>query len=406
MNRRSVLRGLVAAGGSAALAACIRASDDEPIPTGDPTNRPDRQHAWNDRLRQDEHGNYLPPYHHVFLEFTYTGSTPAADRSDLEEALTDLETAYEASHRGLLFTIGYAPRYFDRFDVSLETVDLPHPAPLVPGENVATSEADIFLHLASDRPEAVLGAEEALLETGEANDVSVTRVDGLLEVDERRTGFFGAGLPKEHNHRLQGIPGEPIHEEAPFFMDFRAGFRENQAPEDRVTIQEGRFAGGCTQHVETINLTLGQWFQRPHEAQVDRFFSPDVDPDAVGPAGLGIEDRSPVEAKTPEELVTTAREQGVVGHAEKMAHLREDGRPPILRRDVNSDDNMEAGIIFVSLQRAVEDFERLRLAMAGTDLIGEGGVAEEENNGIRQYINPRKRANFLVPPRTDRSLPT
>ncbi|MDZ7731625.1 MAG: hypothetical protein U5K37_12990 [Natrialbaceae archaeon] len=115
MQRRAVLRSLVAAGGAGALAACLEESSTGPIPTGDPANRPPRQHAWNDRVRQDEHGNFLMPSHHVYLSMEYIGADRAADRVQLEEALTDIERAYEASNEGLLFSLGYSPRYFERF---------------------------------------------------------------------------------------------------------------------------------------------------------------------------------------------------------------------------------------------------------------------------------------------------
>jgi hypothetical protein len=418
MHRRSLFRKLVAAGGAGALAACLTEPATEPIPRGDPTEGPPGQHEWNGRLRRDEHGNVLLPEHHVFLSVEYTNDDPDADRAVFEAAFTDLERAYEASHRGLLVTVGYSPAYFDRFDVPLESVDLPVPEPIVPGENVATDDADLFVHLASDRPGAVLGAEEALFETGEANGLSVTPLDGLFTVQERRTGFVGAGLPQKHNDRLRGIPEDVLHEEAPFFMNFRSGFRGSQASQERVTLQNGRFAGGTTQHVSTIALRLGNWFERPFEEQVERLFSPEVDGDEVGHAGLEIGASSPVENATVADLRETAAKQGVVGHAGKMAPLREDGTPPILRRDVNSIDDGEVGLVFVSLQRTVSTFERLRLAMEGLELGDEGAdledeeakpdegpIEERDDNGILQYFTVRRRGNFLVPPRATRSLP-
>jgi len=404
MDRRSWLRRLVAVGGTGALAACLDDPSADPIPTGSPGRRPERQHAWNGRLRRDEDGNVLLPRHHVFLSVAYESETPEADRDVLEEALTDLERAYEASHRGLLCTVGYSPAYFDRFDERVETVDLPPPGPIVPGENVATDDADLFVHLASDRAVAVLGAEEALFGTGTANGRAVTRIDGLFSVQERRTGFIGAGLPKARNDRLRGMPEDVLHERAPSFMNFRSGFRGSQASEPRVTIRDGRFAGGTTQHVSTIALQLGNWFERSHEEQVARLFSPAVDPDAVGPAGLAVGDSSPVDDATVEALQDGAANTEVVGHAQKLAPFREDGTPPILRRDVDSIDGGEAGVVFVSLQRAIETFERLRRAMEG-QMLEDEAIGERTDNGILEYLTVRRRGNFLLPPRENRSLP-
>lgn len=404
MNRRQVMRALVAAGGTSALAACLDASDDEPIPTGNPANGPARQHAWNDRLHRDEHGNYVLPRHHVFLSLAYAGEDPAADRDAFERTLLDLERAYESSPRGLLFTVGYSPMYFDAFDATLEGVDLPPPEPIVPGENVALDEADLFVHLASDRPEAVLGAEEAMFGADEANGVEVAPVPDALATRDRRTGFVGPGMPAERDDRVHGIPEDAVEAEAPFYSGFPSGFRGNQATEDRVTITEGRFAGGTTEHVSTLRLVMSGWFEEGLEERVGKLFSPALDAGAVGEAGTHLTDHSGVPARSLAELRESGREHGVVGHAEKLARFREEGRPPILRRDVNSDDGGEASIVFVSLQRAFEDFRRLRLAMEGADVVDETPVGPY-GNGILQYVQTRRRGNFLIPPRDLRAFP-
>ena len=62
------------------------------------------------------------------------------------------------------------------------------------------------------------------------------------------------------------------------------------------------------------------------------------------------------------------------------------------------------GVHFLSLQRSIDEFVRVRQAMAGEDLAGEG-VGQRLNNGILQYIFVRRRGNFLLPPREDRALP-
>ena len=410
MRRRQVLRGLVAAGGLSALAACLDLERGS-VPTGDPARRPDRQHAWNGLLETDEHGNHRLPEHHVFLSLAYEGTSREADRSTVETALSDLERACEASADGLLFTVGYSPAYFERFDETLPAVDLPSPGPLVPGENVDTDDADAFLHLASDHARVVLAARQALFGEDGAetrntvNGVSVTSLDGLFTVTHRRTGFLGPGLPAENDENLLGIPAGAVDEAAPTFMNFRSGFRRTQATEDRVTIHDGRFAGGTTQHVETLRLLLSEWYERSPDEQVARLFGPERDVEAVGEGGQRLTDHSGVDPVPAAELRGVAEEHGVVGHAQKMSRLREGGRPPILRRDVNSADNGEAGVVFVSLQRAIEDYRQVRRAMAGLDLAAETPVGERSGNGIRQYIRTRRRGNALVPPRELRSLP-
>jgi len=419
MQRRAVLRGLVAAGGLSALSACLDLESSE-IPTGNPDRRPDRQHAWNDRLKRDEHGNPRLPEHHVFLSLSYDGGDRQRDAALLEEALTDLERAYEASNDGLLFTVGYGPAYFEQFDEPrgaatdstggatdpLDGVDLPQPGPLHADEHVGRDDADAFVHLASDHASAVMAARQSLFGDQEANGVEVTTLEGIFEQETRRTGFIGAGLPAENDENILGIPRGAVDSESPTFMGFNSGFRGNQASEERVTIQSDRFAGGTVQHVETIRLLLEEWYERSTEERVARLFSPDLDPATVGDHGERLTDHNQVTSVPAEALTEVAETHGVVGHAQKMARFREaDGRPPILRRDVNSDDFREAGVVFVSLQRTFEAFRRLRLAMEGRDVAAETSVHERRENGILQYVRTRKRGNFLVPPRGLRALP-
>lgn len=110
LPRRSYLHRLVAAGGLGALAACLDApgSDDggagtdaldrEHAPRGEPSTRPDRQHAWNDVLETDDDGNHLAPEHHVLLALELTVA-PADDavagfgagfREQVETAFLDM----------------------------------------------------------------------------------------------------------------------------------------------------------------------------------------------------------------------------------------------------------------------------------------------------------------------------
>ena len=96
----------------------------------------------------------------------------------------------------------------------------------------------------------------------------------------------------------------------------------------------------------------------------------------------------------------------MVGHAQKAARARVDGEPILLRRDVNTIDDGRPGVHFLTHQRTISDFVRVREAMNGTDLVGEGSIGSRTHNGILQYLNVVRRGNYLVPPREHRSLPT
>ncbi|WP_418282245.1 DUF7405 family protein [Halorubrum sp. DTA98] len=402
LSRREYLRAAVAAGGAAGLSACLEGTEERSVPTGDPTDRPERQHAWNAALPTDDDGNRIPPEHRVLLPLRLRTDPTDDARAAVEAAFETLERAYDYDPDGLLFSVGYSPRYFDRLD----DVDspVPEPAALTAMESPEFDRFDTIVHLAGNDPAVVLEAEQALFGEADPNGLDPTPLDDVFErAEPRRTGFIGAGLPAEHAD-LDGVP-ESIPANAPFFMGFRSGFEESQAPEDRVTIREGPFAGGTTLHVSSMELNLQQWFEQDSHAQrVAKTFSPVHAEERVGEIGeelgattgaLGVADETEAHART----------RGVVGHAQKAARARDDdGTPPLLRRDVNTVDGDVPGVHFISSQRTIDDFVRVRDAMTGADLT-DAGVGQRLNNGILQYVFVRRRGNFLVPPRSMRALP-
>ncbi|PSQ24098.1 Tat pathway signal protein [Halobacteriales archaeon QS_9_67_15] len=424
VSRRDFVKAAVAIGGASALSACLGREDPD-LPGGpdDLSALPDRQHAWNDALATDDHGNHVPPRHHLLLYLDYAGDgTPTDDdRDTVETALRSLEHAYPRSTDdgdvGLLFTVGYAPAYFERFDEALpERVDLPAPEPLAPFEDPTPDEPDAVVHLASDYGSVLLAAEEGLL--GEATEVNGRELDATFEGvferaalagdgPNRRTGFIGEGLPAE-NQDVTGIPdSEPVSEDSPLYMGFESGFEKTQATEDRVTIDGGPFAGGTTQHVSTMHLNLDQWYEQDtrYHREATMFCPAHADEDRIEGTGENLGDTSGVGACAA-GVEEDAREKGVVGHAQKNARVREDGRPVILRRDFDSTDGNQAGLHFLALQQAVSDFVATREAMNGSDVADEAAVGQRANNGILQYINVRRRGNYLLPPRESRALPT
>ncbi|MCU4717080.1 DUF7405 family protein [Halapricum hydrolyticum] len=418
ISRRSFAKAAVAIGGASALVACLDRGESDPIPSGpaDLSTLPSRQHAWNESLPTDEHGNVRTPYHHLLLYYDYDdGETTAGattptngERETVEDALRSLERAYEHSSDGLLFTVGYSRRYFDRYDDSLpESVDLPRPEALAPFEDPERDEADAVVHLASDRPAVLLEAEEALRGNRETVNNREMRavLDDVLTFRERRTGFNGDGLPAERDD-VEGVPEDAVPEDAPLYMGFTSGFRGNQATEDRVTIQTGPFEGGTTQHVSKIRLHLEQWYEQDSRSQrVSKMFCPaHAEEDRVEGAGHNLGAASGANACPAH--VKDARESGVVGHAQKNATAREKGAPIMLRRDFDSTDDDRAGLHFLALQREIGDFVKTREAMNGTDAAeASSAVGTRHNNGILQYMTVLRRGNYLLPPREKRALP-
>lgn len=416
LSRRKYLRRLVAVGGTAALAACLdsteRAGDSdegERVPTGDPGERPDSQHAWNAALTADDDGNLLPPEHHVLCALELRTDPDESAREQVEDTFESLERAYAYDVEGLLFTVSYTPAYFETVGVESP---LPEPESLTSLESggLDFDTFDALVHLASNSASVVLEAEEALFgEVAEPNGVEMTAdLTGVFErVEPRRTGFVGDGLPREMAEEAGVDVPEELPEDAPFFMGFRSGFAESQAPESRVTIQQGPYEGGSTAHVETLDLQLRTWFQQDdHFLRVAQMFSPEhATEELVGETGERLGTSTGVVGTIADRTAQDARSEGVVGHAQKAARGRDDdGTPPLLRRDFNTLDGDRPGVHFLSHQRTISDFVRVREAMTGGDVAGQG-VGQRHNNGILQYIFVDRRGNYLTPPRRLRALP-
>lgn len=411
ISRREFAKSAVAIGGASALAACLDRFGSPDVPSGtDPANLPDRQHAWKEYLGTDDAGNSLLSRHHValLLDYDRDGTPTDADREQVTDALHSLERAYGWENDGLMFTLGYSPAYFERFDSGPTGVDLPEPTALAPFEDPEFDTPDALLHLASDHSSVVLAAEEALKgerETVNDREMAAT-FDGVFSVADRRTGFVGAGLPAE-NQDADGIPdSEPVPEESPLFMGYKGRFDGNQATEDMVTIPDGPFAGGTTQHLSHISLQLQQWYEQDSEDQrVSKMFCPaHADEDKVEGVGENLGTDSGV-GECAEDVVENSRTEGVAGHAQKAARAREDGRPVILRRDFDSTDGGQAGLHFLSIQRSIDDFVATKSMMNGTDVADESAVGQRVNNGILQYMRVERRGNYLLPPREHRALP-
>ncbi|MFW5938432.1 MAG: DUF7405 family protein, partial [Halanaeroarchaeum sp.] len=297
--------------------------------------------------------------------------------------------------------------YFDRFDDPLpESVDLPHPEPLAPFEDPEMDDADVLVHLASDRPSVVLRAEQAL--RGNTRTLNGVEMDGALtdvfQSVDRRTGFVGAGLPAEHAD-VADVSEGAISEDAPFFMGFKSGFEKNQASEDRVTIDAGPFAGGTTEHLSTMFIDLHQWYEQDGRYQrVGKMFCPHhAKTGAVEDVGDNLGTDSGMDDCA--DPVESGKSDGMVGHSQKMLSARENDEPVILRRDFDSTDGDRPGLHFVSLQESIADFVATREAMNGEAVADETAVGDRTNNGILQYMNVTRRGNFLLPPRSLRSLP-
>jgi hypothetical protein len=433
-TRRSFLKTALVVGGSSALAACIDREGAVGVPQGRPDSVPERQFAWNEALPTGPHGNVKLPNHQLLLFLTYAGdgAPTAEDRDRVRAAFGTLERAYQwgtgfeydtQSTRGLLFLVGYAPRYFDRFDVNLPAEVAPNPpADLIAdlGEGAEPDAADAVVVLSSDEVQVLLAAEQAL--RGTFDTLNGTSVAGGLtsafDIVDRRTGFLGVGRP------ARALDAD-IPEKSPTAMGYRSGFKDNQATEDRVSIGGGPFTDGTTMQVSRLAFDLESWYELDEEARIHRMFSPEHSRRDVGEIGERLGGQSRISRETVDRAVEDAETHGVVGHTQKVAGARDSSfEPELLRRSEGvSTDLSRPGMNFISLQRFVDTFVEVRRSMDcpahdherdsthGVEdttetacPVANSGV-DDSDNGILGFMETLTRGTYLVPPRTHRALP-
>jgi len=437
-HRREFLKAALATGGMGALSACVdvEGHPQSEVPRGDPSSVPERQFAWNDFMATGMHGNPLIPNHQLllFLRYPKDGEPTPDDREQVETAFRSIERAYQwgtggtydaESTDGILFFIGYAPRYFERFDADLSTDVIPMPPEeLIDrlSEDAEPDSADAVVVLNSGRASVLLSTEEALRgRFDELNGVSVeSALTDVFDVVERRTGFLGAGRPsREFDVDIPDI--------SPTGMGFRSGFSDNQASENQVAIKSQRFWDGSMLQVSRLVLDLESWYELERSERVNRMFSPEHTPEQVGDIGEHLGGRSRISKETVDRRLADAEEHGMVGHTQKVAAARDDDfNPKILRRSEGlSTDLEEPAMNFSSLQPSIEQFIEVREAMncaaedntftqgddengtgeRGSDVSGCPVHVDEENDGILSFMETLSRGTYLVPPRSKRALP-
>lgn len=406
VSRRRTLKrlGLGALVSAASTAGCTGrgSTGDRPDLESNPRadSLPDRQHAWDATLRTDQTGNTLSPQFHRVLLLDLDAEQSADAAETVERAMRSVEAAYEWGPAGVLHALAWGTAYFERRS-ALEESPIRSPKVLSRTDDPKLLDFDAALVLASDVPSHLAAVESAMFDGApRMNGESVEhRLGDVFSRAGRRTGFIGDGLPAEHTD-AEGVPDDAsLGSDDPMFMGFFSGRDGTQASEDRVTIGSGRFAGGTTMHVSHLHQSLDRWFDGlDDQSRVSRMFGPGFSTDDVDSLGETVPFEDAVQRH--------AREEGVVGHHEKVARVRRDNRPLILRRDFNTVDGGRAGVHFVSLQRSLDHFESTRKSMNGWYLRDDNPeVTDRRNNGILNFISVQSRVNFYVPPREIRAFP-
>jgi hypothetical protein len=404
-SRRSALARLGAVAGTLGLSGCAQflgsasggGTDLPPNPHAD--GLPTRQFAQNQYLPLDADGNDLQARYRRILLLNLDVESSAEAARTVERGMRTIEAAYDWRPEGLFHVLGWGTAYFRRLG-KLGEAPISKPQVLSRTDNPDLLEFDAVLVLESDVPSHLTAVENAMFRAGGTlNDVPVEHPLGdVFTVADVRTGFLGEGLPARHAD-VEGIPAGALSQDDPTFMGFFSDRQGTQASEDFVTIPDGRFAGGTTLHVAHLTQNLDTWWEGLDDAgRVARMFSPEFDPSDIPNFGSNVPFTDAVRDH--------AREFDVVGHHEKVAQVRRDGEPIILRRDFNTTDGDHAGVHFLSFQRRLKHFRATRRAMNGWYVRDDSqAITDRENNGILNFIDVQSRANFYVPPRDKRAFP-
>jgi hypothetical protein len=346
---------------------------------------PAGQHEWEATFPRDEQTRPIPPRHQA-LVFTTVATTPtAAAARHLERALAALEERYAYGPDGLLTTVGWGTHWWDTFSRHPGLIN--PPARMSRWEDPAFDTPDAVFHLASDHPDVVAAAIDALFGPGEHGQGE------FLTVQQVRRGFVGAGLPSE------ALPGLGVPERAPLLFGFHSIHRGNQATEASITVPDGPLAGGTVAHVSRIVLDVERWYTRTRDEQAALLYAPTV----TAAAAEALDDDAPSDYQRYEHTVRT---HGIVGHAQAAARARVDNVPLINRRDFATVDDGRPGTHFVSLQRDLRDFNNTRAIMNGADGPDyHRSVGARRRNGINAFFDVTNRATLALPPRARRAYP-
>lgn len=378
----------------------------------------------------------IPPVWNLAITAKITRTPGPREQQRLERALRAIETAYPYAPSGVFALVAYGLPYFRSYiPQATFAAHLPHmadagAAPVLldavrfPSDpvSVALEENDVLFHLRSDTLDHLHDVQRALFQRSgvlagqRAPDADIS---DLFHMTSVRTGFVGAGLPRQMAQHA-GLPFAPaVPATAPLFMGFTSSQQQGQAHEVAVsfdgrpdplvrpltTAQPGDyFAGGASVHLSHLTEDLQSWYALTYDERVARMFHMNAvsTPGRVTIQTLWL---------NPNTTQLDAEQRQVIGHNEAVQRgsRTPEGQAVQLRADFNTMDDMDGngatpGVHFLAFSAGSQIFHQSRMGMEATDVIGEHPVPTHAN-GINAFIHATRRQNFLVPPRRHRAFP-
>jgi hypothetical protein len=430
------------------------------LPTAD---RAPEQHLLHGlRVIEDEGVEVVvPPLHHQLVTAQLKVEPRLAElrqaHAELENALLDLDRAFESSAQGLGITVGWGLPYFHRYVPKLAEQHLPVDRRATTSANRPVRSVINAVRFPSDPHDLVLEENDVavLFRSDELDHVTegaravFGELDGLLEMTSIRKGFAAGGfdggqsLPKRMAVAA-GVPGaDLIPDTAELFLGFTSTQKAGLGPlgianyETLGLVDLGPrdyFRSGTSMHVSHIYENLEAWYLNfDFGERVTTTFSPErkakpgtqtvaQDPEDIADSGKVAADFDRFGAIGHSAAIqTTSRLQRDMVAADGTVYRKGTAIPQ--RADFNTLDNPffwsatpdrdaqqaepAAGVHFVVFNPTSDDFHRNRLAMDGVLPDGTKLPLEPRarGQGLNSVLQASHRQNFLVPPRSRRSFP-
>ncbi|MGH2515514.1 MAG: DUF7405 family protein, partial [Ktedonobacterales bacterium] len=320
----------------------------------------------------------IPPVWNLVVTATLTHAPSVHDQQRLEAALQAIESAYSYAPSGVFALVAYGLPYFRHsvsppvFDAHLPRMTNADAAPVVAGDtappvlldairfpsdpaSTLLEANDVAFHFRSDVLDNLHDVQRALFQRGgrlAGQSATTADIADLFSVTSVRTGFVGAGMPRNMAEQAHLPFAAAIPASAPLFMGFTSTQRLGQAAEVAVSFDGKRdallqplttarpgdyFAGGTSLHLSHLVEDLEKWYTLSYEQRAARMFHLN----AVAPAGR-------VSVQTlwlnPNTTPIDAQQHGVIGHNEAVQRgsRSREGQALQLRVDFNTMDPLDA----------------------------------------------------------------
>jgi hypothetical protein len=388
---------------------------------------------------------------------TWTAAELQKARARLEKAFVQAEAGRPRTAAGLTLVVAWGLPYFRNFIKPLIATSTWNSA----WPRTADGSADAVLdaiRFSSDPSSTILEDNEVMVMIRSDSPIILDDVKGklfhntasdgyigdIIDVTSERTGFVGRGFDKpsvaKQLAQKAGVAGaDAIPAGSQLMMGFTSTQKAALGPENiasfetlgLTTVKPGDyFACGAAMHLSHIYEDLGVWYGKGYGERTSRMFSPRTTAgDGTVTLPNGADQVSTLKEVTQDSKKGPGGHNSLLQQATRLGSdatdvygkARAKGTPVPVREDFNTLDapfttsanpsrdgwsgkQNRPGLHFVVFVPASGRFHAARKAMDG-ELPDGTKLGDPKTNGINPMLTTTHRQNYLVPPRSHRSLP-